>query len=70
MPSATVNTSAENFAKIIAALDAKMEREDGETDAQLWRRDLKGYYTVMVFKDQRRVAQSTVSPDLDIVDIT
>lgn len=70
MPSATVNATAEKFAAIIAALDVKLEREDGETDAHLWKRDLKGYYTEMMFKYNRRQASGAVAPDVDIVEVT
>jgi len=70
MPSATVSTSSANFALIISALDAKHEREDGETDAQLWRRDLKAYYTELVFAHQRGKASAGVAADPNITEVT
>lgn len=72
MPSATVSTSDENFARIITAIRAGLDDEEieGLTDAQIWRRNLKGYYTEMLFRYDRRQAQGAVIPDVDIVDVT
>lgn len=72
MPSATVGTSEENFARIVAALRAKLDDEaiEGLTDVQLWRYDLRGYYTEMLFKYDRRAAQGAVAPDPNIVEVT
>lgn len=72
MPSATVNATAEKFAQIVAALRDKLDDEaiEGLTDAQVWKYDLKGYYTEMKFKYDRQQAQGAVAPDPDVVDVT
>ena len=70
MPSYTVNTSAENATRIIEALDRRIEREEGETDRQLYIRWLEGVHTELVFGDERRQTQGTVAPDTDIAEVT
>lgn len=71
MPSAAVEATEQKFAKIIAAIDAKLgEREPGMTDAQLWKQDLKGYYTDLLYKYDRLQAAGVIVPDVDVVDVT
>lgn len=72
MPSKTISTSAQNFARIIAALENRREDLVGEngTDSQLYIAWLKGVHTELVFKNERRAAQGAISPDIDITEIT
>jgi hypothetical protein len=72
MPSYEISGTAEKFAQVIAALEDIREDLVGEggTDAQLYKAWLKGVHTEVVVKHKRRVAQGTVAPDPDIVEIT
>lgn len=72
MPSYTVTGSPENFARLIAALEDRREDLVGAegTDRQLYIAWLKGEHTEVVVKHKRRVAQGTVAPDPDIVEVT
>lgn len=72
MPSATVETSADNFVRIIAALRAKLDPDaiEGLTNEQIWRLDLEGYYTGMLYKHDCQRAKGAVTPEDDIVEVT
>lgn len=70
MPSYTITVSAGNATRIKAAVENRLEREDGETDRQLFDRWLKGQFTELVYRYERGAAQSAVGPDADIADIT
>lgn len=70
MPTATIETTAERFTRIIAAIDDAWGRKDGESDSALWRRDLKRYYRDMVQRHEGRQARKAVLPDDDIVEVT
>lgn len=71
MRSATVQTSDENFDRIIAALRNKLGDEaEALSDAQLWRFDLRGYYTELLYKYDRQQSLGTVAPDADVVEVT
>jgi hypothetical protein len=71
MKTATLETSDANFARIVAALRAKLDSDaiEGMSDGQVWRYDLKEYYKGMVVKNERHAAQSGVSPDDGIVEV-
>lgn len=70
MPSYTVTTSTENAIRIINALDCRLEREEDETDRQLYIRWLRGVHVELVFRDERNQAQSSIAPDPDIAEVT
>lgn len=70
MLSYTLNTSTENNARILAALNAKCDREDGETDREFYVRWLRGQHTELVVGNERRVAQGGVLADPDITEVT
>lgn len=72
MPTAEVGTTEENFTRIIAALRAKLDDEviEGLTDGQIWRLDLKGYYTQMLYTYGQRQAAGAIAPEDDIVTVT
>lgn len=72
MPSATVEATTETFTRVIAALRARLDPDDiaGLTDGQVWKLDLKRYYTELVYGYERRVAQGAITPDDDIVEVT
>lgn len=70
MPSYTITVSAENAVRIKNAVDARIEREDGETDLQLFKRWLKGQLVELVFRYERQEAQSAVAGDDGIAEIT
>lgn len=64
--------SATNFARVIKALADRREELVGErgTDRELYMAWMEGIHTELVNKDERKTAMGTVSPDLNIVDIT
>ena len=71
MPSITVSTTDEKFAKIIDALDHSIDREpEDETDAHFYKRWLKSKHIELDFKYRRRQAEGAVAPDPDIAEIT
>lgn len=74
MPSKTITTSAANFARVISALEHRMERKEiegvPETDGQFYTRWLKGKHIELVFRDERRQAEGAVAPDDGIADVT
>ena len=72
MPSYTVSGTAEQFTRVIAALEDRREDLVGEegTDRELYAAWLRGVHTEVVNKNERRIAQGAVAPDADIVEIT
>lgn len=70
MPSYTINTSTENAARIIAALDRRIEREEGETDREFYVRWLRNAHMELVFRDERNQAAGAVVSDESIAEVT
>lgn len=74
MPTYTVSSSVEKFARIIAALDRRIEREgegeERETDNDFYMRWLTAKHTELVFGDECRQAAGAIVADNTIVDVT
>lgn len=70
MPSYTLTVSTENATRITNAIEDQFEREGGETERQMFDRWLKGQFTALVYKYDRRQASSAIAPDADIVEVT
>lgn len=67
MPSVTLNTTTENAQRIVSALERLMEREEGETDLDLFKRHLKEHLRHVVFQHEKLLAAVDVVPDDGIV---
>jgi uncharacterized protein YhfF len=69
MPSYRVTIGAGNAARVIAALDRRFGRKEGEGDRQLYKRWIRDVHADLVFKDERRVARDMVIPDEEIAEV-
>ena len=70
MPSYTITVSTENATRIKNAIEARLERDDGETDRQMFDRWLRGLFTMVVYGYERTQAEGTIAPDNEIAEIT
>ena len=70
MPSTTITTSAENFTRIVTAIDNAYTRADGETNAVVYKRWLKNVHRDLVCRDEGRAAEAAVVPDDAIAEVT
>ena len=71
MPSYTLNVSTENAVRIKDALNAQFDWEDEEmTDLQKFKHWLRGCFTELVYRHERRQAEGAIAPDNGIADVT